>query len=63
MSGASRPAAASSTNVQAGIGEKSFFEQQRELLLKEIGVVCSVTLGVAVDWKWKQELIVTELEL
>jgi hypothetical protein len=45
MSGASRPAAASSTNAQTGTAEKSFFEQQRELLLKEIGVVCSVNFG------------------
>jgi len=38
MSGASRNAGAS-TSTQTGTGEKSFFEQQRELLLKEIGVV------------------------
>jgi hypothetical protein len=41
MSTASRNAGASASSAQAGMGEKSFFEQQRELLLKEIGVVCS----------------------
>ncbi|EHK97658.1 hypothetical protein M7I_6542 [Glarea lozoyensis 74030] len=38
MSTASRNAGASTSGAQAGVGEKSLFEQQRELLLKEIGV-------------------------
>ncbi|KUJ23180.1 uncharacterized protein LY89DRAFT_776979 [Mollisia scopiformis] len=36
MSSTTRPPATSSTNAPSG--EKSYFEQQREVLLKEIGV-------------------------
>ncbi|KAG4423992.1 hypothetical protein IFR04_002834 [Cadophora malorum] len=36
-SSTNRPPAASSTSAQP---EKSFFEQQREVLLKEIGIAC-----------------------
>ncbi len=42
MSSTMRPAATSSTNAQSA--ERSYFEQQREVLLKEIGVVRVVQL-------------------
>ena len=41
-SSTTRPPASSSTSAQPA-GESSFFEQQREILLKEIGVVGSVS--------------------
>jgi hypothetical protein len=61
-SSTTRPPASSSTSAQPA-GERSFFEQQREILLKEIGVVGSVSANRGTNLKLRADESVRALSM